>query len=765
MAIRLGWVLAAALVSCSPAPAEYAAVIRGGMVYDGDGGEPYQADIAIVGDRIAEVGDLSGARGHLEIDARGLAVAPGFVNMLSWATESLIEDGRSESDIRQGVTLEIFGEGNSMGPLNDQMKRDLVDQQGDIRYPVQWTTLGEYLEFLEKRGVSPNVASFVGATTVRIHELGRDDRRPSAEELGRMQDLVRAAMEEGALGVGSSLIYAPAFYADTAELIALCQAAAPYGGVYISHMRSEGNRLLEAIDELIAISREAGVPAEIYHLKAAGMANWDKLDAAIAKIEAARADGLPITADMYNYTAGATGLDAAMPPWVQEGGLQAWIARLHDPATRARVAEEMRQPADHWENLLRAAGSPDNVLLVGFKNDALKPLTGKSLAEVAMQRGTSPEEAAMDLVIEDGSRVGAIYFLMSEDNVRRQIALPWVSFGSDEASQAPEGNFLKSNPHPRAYGNVARLLGKYVRDERIITLQEAVRRLTSLPADNLKLTDRGRLKAGHYADLAIFHPERVNDVATYAQPQRYAEGMAHVFVNGVQVLADGKHTGATPGRVVRGKGWKPRRPLMTFGWRSEASTRSKAPRLPVTDHSGDNAGTRKPPFHGKIAPVGWRPPPAPPRRKVFGDEKDPPHQRIPEWLPEQRLVEQEFLERIRGKFELFGFTPIETRSVEPLDQLLEKGETDKEIYLLKRLQADDEEDAQLALHFDLTVPLARYVCQFEHHLQFPGSAIRSKSPGAANGPRKAGTASSTKPTSTSSAKTNCRWISTPRCRG
>ncbi len=549
-------VLAAAAIGCAPPPVERDVVIRGGTVYDGGGSTPITADVAIDGDRIVEVGDLSNSKGKLEIDARGLAVAPGFINMLSWATESLIEDGKSQSDIRQGVTLEVFGEGVSMGPLNDAMKEDAKNRQGDIHYEVDWTTLGEYLDSLTRRGISPNVASFVGATTVRIHELGYEDRPPTPEELRRMQELVRQAMEEGALGVGSSLIYAPAFYARTPELIALCQVAADYDGMYISHMRSEGNRLLEAIDELIEISSQAGLPAEIYHLKAAGKENWDKLDAAIERVERARSKGLRITADMYTYTAGATGLDAAMPPWVQEGGTQRWIERLKDPATRRRVVHEMRTKADGWENLLLAAGSPDKALLSGFKSEALKPLTGKTLAEVAAERKVSPEEAAIDLVIEDGSRVETVYFLMSEENVRQEVALPWVSFGSDAASQAPEGNFLKSSPHPRAYGNFARVLGKYVREEKALTLEEAIRKLTSLPAENLKLRQRGSLKTGCYADLAIFDPTTISDNATYEDPQRYATGMRHVFVNGVQVLKDGEHTGATPGRVVRGPGWK-----------------------------------------------------------------------------------------------------------------------------------------------------------------------------------------------------------------
>jgi N-acyl-D-amino-acid deacylase len=546
---------AALLAACARAP-EHDVLIRNGTLYDGGGGPPVRGDLAIDGDTIAAVGPGLEARGRLTLDATGLSVAPGFINMLSWATESLLVDGRSQSDIRQGVTLEIFGEGESMGPLNDAMKQTMLEMQGDLTYEIAWTTLGEYLDHLVRRGVSTNVASFVGATTLRIHELGHANRAPTEAELERMRALVRRAMEEGALGVGSSLIYAPAFYARTDELVELGKVAAQYGGIYISHMRSEQNRLLPALDELLTIARQAGIPAEIYHLKAAGRANWGRIDEVIQTVEAARAQGLRVTADMYTYTAGATGLDAAMPPWVQEGGYKAWVARLKDPAIRRRVLKEMRTPTDAWENLLLAAGTPDNVLLVSFRSEALKPLTGKSLSEVAAMRGTSPEETAIDLVIEDGSRVGTVYFLMSEDNVRRQIALPWVSFCSDAESLAPEGVFLRSNPHPRAYGTFARLLGRYVREEKIIPLEEAIRRLTSLPAANLGIARRGRLAPGHFADVVVFDPARIRDHATYERPHQYATGVLHVLVNGVPVLKDGEHTGATPGRVVRGPGWK-----------------------------------------------------------------------------------------------------------------------------------------------------------------------------------------------------------------
>lgn len=547
------FVVITVLFACS-SQSDYDVVIRNGLVYDGSGGLPSYQDIGITGDKIAAIGDLRDASGSIEIDATDRAVAPGFINMLSWATTSLIEDGRSQSDIRQGVTLEVFGEGWSEGPLNDTMKKESLEQQGDIKYEINWTSLGEYLESLEARGISTNVASFVGATTVRIHEIGYENRPPASDELERMKSLVRQGMEEGAMGLGSSLIYAPAFYAGTDELIELAKIASEYDGMYISHIRSEANRLLEAIEELITIAREADIRAEIYHFKAAGRSNWDKLDKAIALVNAARDEGLHITADMYMYTAGATGLDAAMPPWVQEGGHEAWVERLKDPETKLRVMREMRTPTDEWENLFLMAGA-ENTLLVGFKNDDLKHLTGKTLEAVAKDRNKSPEETAIDLVIEDDSRVGVVYFLMSEENIKKKIALPWMAIDSDAGSLAPEGVFLKSNPHPRAYGSFARLLGKYVRDEGIITLHEGIRRLTSLPAANLKIRNRGSLKVDNYADIVVFNPDNIKDNATYDKPHQYATGVDHVFVNGVQVLKDGNHTGAKPGKVVRGPGW------------------------------------------------------------------------------------------------------------------------------------------------------------------------------------------------------------------
>ena len=554
--------LCTALLSCSgnlqeavaPAQPRYDLLIRNGTLYDGSGGAPFVANIAVAGDRIVTIGsDLGSAQ--VEVDATGLAVAPGFINVLSWASTALIEDGRSVSDIRQGVTLEVMGEGWSMGPLNARMKREMLEQQGDIRFDIEWTTLGEYLQFLQDRGVSTNVASFVGATTVRIHELGYEDRPPNAEELVRMQELVRSAMQEGALGVGSSLIYAPGFYAGTDELVALSAVAAEYGGRYISHIRSEGNTLLEAVGELIEIARRAEIGAEIYHLKASGERNWSKLESVFERIEQTRAEGLDVTADMYTYTAGATELTAAMPPWVQEGGLDAWVERLKDPAIRKRLQLEMTTHTDEWENLYLDAGGAENVILIGFKNPQLKHLTGKTVAEVAELRGTSPEVAMMDLVVEDHSPVAAVYFVMSEANVRAKIAQPWMSFGSDEASLLPEGVFLEFNPHPRAYGNFARLLGQYVRDEGIISLEEAIRRLTSLPAKNLKTRERGLLKAGYFADIVVFNPAAIQDHASYDQPHQLSAGVTHVFVNGEAVLRDGKHTGATPGRFVRGPGW------------------------------------------------------------------------------------------------------------------------------------------------------------------------------------------------------------------
>ncbi len=550
--------LAMMLLFTSCKKQKFDVVIRGGTVYDGSGKPGVITDVGINADTVAFIGDLSKAIGTKEVNAQGLAVAPGFINMMSHAEVSLLMDGRSQSDIRQGITLEVLGEG-SMGPLSDQMKSDYRDQMKrnpDWQFDIDWTTLGEYLESLQRRGMSTNVASFVGANTIRIHELGYANRAPNAQELERMKALVKQAMEEGAMGTTTALIYAPDNYATTEELIELSKVAAPYGGMYISHMRSEGNNILAAVDETIRIAREANMPAEIYHLKLGGKENWGKLDSVIAKIDKANKSGLRITADMYNYTAGATGLDATMPPWVQEGGIKEWIKRLKNPSIRKKVLQEMLTPTDQWENLLLNAGDPNNVLLLGFTNDSLKRYTGKTLGEVARIYGKSPQETAMDLVITDSTRVETAYTLMNEENIKRQITLPYVSFGSDAGSPSAEGIFLKYKDHPRAYGNFSRLLGKYVRDEKVIPLEDAIRKLSSLPATNLKIQKRGSLTAGNYADVVIFDPAKIQDHATFENPHQYSTGMVHVFVNGAQVLENGEHTGAKPGMVVRGPGWK-----------------------------------------------------------------------------------------------------------------------------------------------------------------------------------------------------------------
>jgi N-acyl-D-amino-acid deacylase len=533
---------------------DFDVIIKGGAVYDGTGGEAQRVDLAIKGDRIAGLGDFKDASAKTIVNASGLAVAPGFINMLSWSTESLIQDGRSQSEIRQGVTTEIMGEGESMGPVNDRVRSFMLKQQADIKYAIKWNMLTEYLQFLEKRGISCNVASFIGATTIRQCVIGFDDRAPTPQELDQMRELVRKEMKAGALGIGTSLIYPPAFYAKTDELIELCKVAAKYKGKYISHMRSEGNQLLQALDELIRISREANIPAEVYHIKAAGQKNWGKIDNLLSRIESAQKEGLNIRANMYTYTAGGTGLDACFPPWTEDGGYPALFKRLRDPATREKIKAEVKIDSDKWENLYLSAGSPDRIILVGFKSEKLKPLTGKSLAEVAKMPGKDPIDTAMDLVAEDESRIGAVYFMMSEENVKKEIAKPWISFGSDEASQASEGVFLKSNPHPRAYGNFARVLGKYVRDEKVITLPEAIRRLSALPATNLGLDHRGFLKEGMFADVVVFDPATIADHATFEKPHQYATGVKHVFVNGVQVIKDGEHTGAKPGRALWGPG-------------------------------------------------------------------------------------------------------------------------------------------------------------------------------------------------------------------
>ena len=530
------------LFSCGAAP-DYDVIIRGGTIYDGGGGEPYTADLALAGDTIAAIGDLDTLTARLEIDAAGLAVAPGFINMLSWADESLIQDGHSQSDIRQGVTLEVMGEGWSMGPLNEKMKAEKLESQGDIKYDIIWTTLGEYLQHLEDRGVSTNVASFVGGETIRIHEVGYEDRPPTADEMDRMKALVRQAMEEGALGLGTYLEYVPSSFASTEELIELAKVVAEYDGMYSSHIRHEGDDIFPALDEFFTIVRDAGVHGEIYHLKASRKQNWYKLDEVIRRIESARAEGLPVTADMYTYRAFATSLYIFFPAWVQEGGHQAWVERLKDPVVRQRLKAEL--------NIM----PPEDILLVGFKNEKLRHLTGKTLAEIAADRSTDPIETMMDLIIEDDSGIDIVGFAMSEENVRKKIALPWMSFCSDAGSLAPEPPFTNSQPHPRAYGSFARLLGKYVREEQLVSLEEAVRRLTSFPAANLRLKGRGTLASGYFADVVVFDPATITDHATFEQPHQYATGVLDVFVNGEQVLKDGEHTGATPGRFVKGPGW------------------------------------------------------------------------------------------------------------------------------------------------------------------------------------------------------------------
>lgn len=536
----------------------YDIVLQNGTIYDGSGTAPYKGDIAIQGDQIVALGAPGTLDGATKIDVSGLAVAPGFINMLSWSVESLIYDGKSQSEIRQGVTLEVMGEGTSMGPLSEEMREDAtrgILGNRDIEYDIEWTTLGEYLEYLEKRGVSTNVASFVGSSTLRVHEVGYDDRPATPEELERMAELVRQAMREGAMGMSAALIYPPASYASTEELITLAKAVSEYDGMYITHLRSEGWFFVQAVEEMLRIAREANVWSEIYHLKAAGRANWHKMDEVIALVEKARADGLHITADMYMYPAGGTGLNACIPPWAHSGGDEAMLERLRDPETRAKIIKDMTTHSDDWENMWLEAEGPDKILLAGFNRDELKPLTGKTLAEVAAMRGKEPIDTLIDLLLEDDGRIFTMYFTMSEDNIRKQVQLPWVSFDSDAESMAPEGAFLKSNPHPRAYGNFARILGVYVRDLGLVTLEDAIHRLTTLPATNLKLKRRGALKPTYFADVVVFDPAEIADRATFADPHQYSVGMKHVFVNGEQVLKDGEHTGAKPGRVVRGPGW------------------------------------------------------------------------------------------------------------------------------------------------------------------------------------------------------------------
>ena len=550
-------ILTVALILCSCKQVSYDSIIRNGIIYDGNGGNPFKADIGIIHDTIAFIGDLSNEKGKNEIDANSMAVSPGFINMLSWSPVTLLEDGNSQGDIRQGVTLEVFGEGESMGPLNAKMKSDMQRDQPLIKFNVDWNTLGEYMHSLEKRGISCNIASYVGATTIRTHVIGEDNRDPTPSELDSMKALVKQAMEEGALGVGSSLIYPPAFFAKTTELIELCKAAAPYGGGYISHMRSEGNKLHEAVEELITIAKEAGVHGEIYHLKAAGVDNVHKMDSVIRRIERARKEGIDIAANMYTYIAGATGMTAGMPPSLQDGGFGKLWERLQNPTTRKEMIKAMKTNATDWENLYYGAGSPERVLLLGFRKNSLSKFIGKNLAEAAKMMNTTPEDAAIDLIIEDSSRVEVAYFMMDEENVKKQIKLPWVSFGSDAGSMATEGNFLKQSTHPRAYGNFARVIGHYVRDEKVLSLEKAIQKLSNVAAHSLNITKRGELKIGNFADVIVFDPAKVQDNATFEKPHQYATGMLHVLVNGVQVLKNGEHTNAKPGRFVKGAGAKP----------------------------------------------------------------------------------------------------------------------------------------------------------------------------------------------------------------
>ena len=540
--------------SPSPSSDDFDLIVRGGTLYDGTGAKPLQADVAIRGDRIAGIGDFKSAKAKTVIDAKGLAVAPGFINMLSWSTESLIQDGRSQSEILQGVTTEIMGEGESMGPVNDRVREHQIREQTDIKYDITWNTLAEYLQYLETHGISCNVASFIGATTIREYVIGFEDKQPTPEQLDEMRELVRKEMEAGALGIGTSLIYPPAFYAKTEELIELCKVAAKYQGKYISHIRSEGNQLFEAVDELLRIAREANIPAELYHIKTAGKKNWSKEEQLLTRIERAQKKGLNVRANMYTYTAAGAGLDACLPPWTEDGGYPELFRRLRDPVMRAIIKAEAQVDSDEWENLYLAAGSPEKILLVGFKSEKLKPLTGKTLAEVAKMRGKDPIDTIMDLISEDESRIGTVYYLMSEENVKKELRKPWISFGSDEASQAPEAPFTKSNPHPRAYGNFARVLGKYVRDEKVLSMSDAIHRLSGLPATNLGLDRRGFLKEGMFADVVVFDPATITDHATFKKPHQYATGVKHVLVNGVQVIKDGEHTGAKPGRALWGPG-------------------------------------------------------------------------------------------------------------------------------------------------------------------------------------------------------------------
>lgn len=531
------------LIGCSTSES-YDVLIKNGQIIDGSGNTSFVGDIGIKADTIAAIGSLNYAKGTLEIDAKGLSVAPGFINMLSWANVSLIEDGRSQGDIRQGVTLEVLGEGHSMGPLTEEMKKEMLVNQQNITYDITWTTLGEYLEFLEEKGVSTNIASFVGNGTLREYTMGYENRLPTSEELDKMKALTQRAMEEGAIGISTSLIYVPSGHAKTDEIIELAKIVSDHDGMYVSHIRDEEGGLLDAVNELITISKEADIRSEIYHFKASGNQNWHLLDKAIALIDSARTKGLSITTDMYMYNASSTGLNVLLPAWAKEGGHDATMRLIEQPDLRKKMIQEIdfHVPAE-------------KILLVGFRNKEMRNLIGKTLADVAAQRKITPEKAIVDLIYEDNSRIQVVYFSMSEDNIKRKIALPYMSICSDAGSYTNEGVFLEQSTHPRAYGSFARLLGKYVREEKVIPLEEAIYKLTSLPATNMKLKKRGALKKGFYADITVFDAGTIQDNATFGTPHQYATGMQHVFVNGTQVLKNGEHTGAYPGRVVRGPGW------------------------------------------------------------------------------------------------------------------------------------------------------------------------------------------------------------------
>lgn len=534
------------LASCDPVQIEYDIIIKNAQILDGSGKPGYSGDIAINADTIAAVGNIENAVGKQEIDATGLSVAPGFINMLSWANISLLEDGRSQGDIRQGVTLEVLGEGSSMGPLSESMRKEMKESQGDIKYDIPWTSLGEYLNHLETKGISTNVASFVGNATLRQHVIGIEKRLPTAEEMAQMKKLLRQGMEEGAVGLSTSLIYVPSGHAETEEIIELAKIVAEYDGMYVSHIRDEEGGLLEAVDELISIAEAAKLPAEIYHFKASGNANWQLLDSAITLVENARKKGLAITTDMYMYNASSTGLNVVLPAWAKEGGHSSTMRLMENQAKRKQMMNEIDFHVP-----------PEKILMVGFRNKAMRKYIGKTLADVANERKKSPNETLVDLIYEDDSRIQVVYFSMYEENIKKKLKLPYMSICSDAGSYTNEGVFLEQSTHPRAYGSFARLLGHFVREEKVIPLEEAIHKLTSLPATNLKLNKRGALKEGYFADVVIFDATTITDNATFEKPHQYATGMQHVFVNGGHVLKDGEHTGTSSGRFVKGPGWKP----------------------------------------------------------------------------------------------------------------------------------------------------------------------------------------------------------------